>query len=141
MRVKRPQTAAICCSFGERPTCWAMANFSLVESEFRPLTPFSVPKPVSYPPPKALIASLAWPIPERFEFISLRHFVASAEERDQRDLHLLVAVVEDPFVGDLQQRIKDRAARLEDFVEEDEFGLDQLTRRNASVLVALQPCD
>ena len=45
------------------------------------------------------------PIPERFEFISLRHFITRAEERDQRDLHLLATVVEDAFIGDLQQRI------------------------------------
>ena len=44
-------------------------------------------------------------IPERFEFITLRHFVACAEERDQRDLHLLAAVVEDALIGDLQQGI------------------------------------
>jgi hypothetical protein len=62
-------------------------------------------------------------IPEGFEFIALRHLVARTEERNQRDLHLLVAVVEDPLVGDFQQCIQDRAACFENFVEEDEFAL------------------
>src|SRR5262252_1770935 len=78
-------------------------------------------------------------IPERFEFIALRHLVARAEERDQRDLYLPASVVEDSLVGDLQQRIQDRAARLEDFVEKNDFGLDQFSICDASVLVALQP--
>src|SRR5262249_61344220 len=81
------------------------------------------------------------PVPERFEFIALRHLVARAEERNQRDLHLLVAVVEDTLISDLQQRIQDRAACLEDLVKEDKFSLDQLTRRDAPVLVALESAD
>src|SRR5215468_277148 len=81
------------------------------------------------------------PIPERLEFVTLRHFVARAEERDQRDLHLLGAVMENPLIGDLQQCVQDRAAGLEDFVEEDEFSLDQFACRNAPVLVALETAD
>ena len=46
-RLNRPQTAAICCSFGDRPTCCAITSFSFVESEFRPPAPFSAPNPVS----------------------------------------------------------------------------------------------
>jgi hypothetical protein len=34
-------------------------------------------------------------------------------------LHFLAAIVEDALVGDLEEGIQDRAARLEDFVEED----------------------
>src|SRR5262249_8812816 len=81
------------------------------------------------------------PIPERFEFIALRHLVARAEERDQRDLRLLAAIVENPLVSDLQQRVQDCAARLEDFVEKDELGLDQFTCRDAPVLIALESAD
>src|SRR5215475_144606 len=81
------------------------------------------------------------PVPKRFEFISLRHLVARAEERDQRDLHLQIAVVEDPLIGDLQQRVQDRTARLEDFVEEDEFSLDQFARSDTPVFVLLEPTD
>src|SRR5262245_7165787 len=81
------------------------------------------------------------PVPKRFEFISLRHLVARAEERDQRDLHLQIAVVEDPLIGDLQQRVQDRAARLENFVEEDEFGLDKFSGRDPPILVAFQSSD
>src|SRR5215475_10198812 len=80
-------------------------------------------------------------VPKGFKFIALRHLVARAEKRDQRDLHLLGAIVEDPFIGDLQQRIQDRAARLEDFIEEDEFGLDKFSSRDAPVLVALESAD
>src|SRR5262249_59853950 len=81
------------------------------------------------------------PIPERFEFITLRHFVARAEERDQWELHLLAAVVENPLIDDLQKRVQDSAACLEDFIEEDEFGLDKFTSRDAHILVALEPAD
>src|SRR5262249_41175459 len=72
---------------------------------------------------------------------ALRHLVARAEERDQRYLHLLAAIVKGPFIGDFQQRIQDRAARLEDFIEEDEFGLDKFSSRDAPVLVALESAD
>src|SRR5215510_10385169 len=52
------------------------------------------------------------PIPERFEFTALRHLVARAEERDQRNWHFLVAVMENPLIGDLQQRVQDCALAL-----------------------------
>src|SRR5215510_11894920 len=81
------------------------------------------------------------PIPEGFEFIALRHLVARAEERDQWELHLLAAVVENPLIDDLQKRVQDSAACLEDFIEEDEFGLDKFTSRDAHILVALEPAD
>src|SRR5262249_2586544 len=81
------------------------------------------------------------PIPERFEFIALRHLVARAEERNQRDPHFLVAIMEDPLIGDLQKRVQDSAACLEDFIEEDEFSFDKFTSRDAHVLVALEPAD
>src|SRR5215831_1232567 len=81
------------------------------------------------------------PVPQGFEFIALRHLVARAEERDQRDLHLLAAVVENPLIGDLQQRVQDSAACLEDFVEEDEFGLDKFSSRDSHILVTLETAD
>jgi hypothetical protein len=34
--------------------------------------------------------------------------------------------------------VQNRAARLEDFVEEDEFNLNQLARRDPSVFIALE---
>jgi hypothetical protein len=44
----------------------------------------------------------------------------------KRDLHLLVAIVENSLISDLQQCVQDSAARLEDFIEGKQFGLDQL---------------
>src|SRR5262249_31502928 len=75
------------------------------------------------------------PVPEHLQFVARRHLVARAEERDQRDLRLLVAVVEYPLIVDLQQCVQDRAACLEDLVEEDEFGLDKFAGRATPVLV------
>lgn len=64
------------------------------------------------------------PVPERFKFIALRHLIARTGERNQRDVHFLIAIVKAPLVSYLQQGVKDCAVRLEDFIEENEFGLD-----------------
>jgi len=39
-------------------------------------------------------------------------------------VHFLIAIVKAPLVSYLQQGVKDCAVRLEDFIEENEFGLD-----------------
>jgi hypothetical protein len=72
------------------------------------------------------------------ELVLVGKLVGRADEAEQRHRDDVAAVVEAPLVEDPEQRVQDRARRLEHLVEEGHVRLGKLVRRHAPVLVALE---
>ena len=72
------------------------------------------------------------------ELVVLRQLVGGREQRQQRDVGHLAAVVEASLVDERQDGVQDRRARLEDLIQERDVGLRQLVGREPAVVVLLE---
>mmetsp|Transcript_7892 Transcript_7892/g.23585 ORF Transcript_7892/g.23585 Transcript_7892/m.23585 type:complete len:205 (-) Transcript_7892:406-1020(-) len=77
-------------------------------------------------------------IVQRVQLLALGQLVARADQAQQRDLHSLRPVVEEPLVEQREQRVQDRRVRLEDLVHEGDLGGGQVAVHLALVPVLLE---